>query len=106
MPYSAGRLRKRFHETWLRGIFDLTRSISDEQVAEVIRLTLETKPKNATHWSTRSMAARCGLSNESINRIWRTFGLQPHRIESFQLSTTSGEPQVAGCRGTLFQSAA
>lgn len=91
-PHTVGRLRKRFHETRLRGIFDLPRSgaprtISDEQVAEVIRLTLETKPQNATHWSTRSMATRCGLSNESISRIWRTFGLQPHRTELFQLST-------------------
>jgi transposase len=74
------------------GLFDLPRSgaprtISDEKVAEVVRLTLETKPKNATHWSTRSMAARCGLSNESIHRIWKTFGLQPHRSDAFQLST-------------------
>jgi transposase len=91
-PQTVGTLRKRFHEARLQGIFDLPRSgaprqISDEQIAEVIRLTLETKPKQATHWSTRKMAARCGLSNESISRIWRTFGLQPHRTETFQLST-------------------
>jgi len=91
-PHTVGRLRQRFYESRLQGIFDLPRSgaprkISDEKIAEVIRLTLETKPKHATHWSTRKMAARCGLSNERVSRIWRTFGLQPHRAESFQLST-------------------
>lgn len=91
-PHTVGRLRRRFHGSRLQGVFDLPRSgaprrISDDQVAEVIRLTLETKPKNATHWSTRKMAARTGLSNERVSRIWRTFGLQPHRTESFQLST-------------------
>jgi transposase len=91
-PHTVGRLRKRFCQCRLLAISDLPRSgaprqISDEQVAEVVRLTLETKPKHATHWSTRSMAARCDLSNESIHRIWRTFGLKPHRTETFQLST-------------------
>jgi transposase len=91
-PHTVGRLRKRFYQTRLRGIFDLPRSgaprqISDEKIAEVIRLTLESKPEQATHWSTRSMADRSGLSNESIHRIWHTFGLQPHRTETFQLST-------------------
>jgi transposase len=90
--HTVGRLRKRFYQARLRGIFDLPRSgaprqISDEKIAEVIRLTLESKPPQATHWSTRSMAVRSGLSNESIHRIWRTFGLQPHRTETFQLST-------------------
>lgn len=90
--HTVGRLRKRFHRGRMEAIFDLPRSgaprrISDEKVAEVVRLTLEAKPANATHWSTRSMAARTGLSNESIHRIWKTFGLQPHRSETFQLST-------------------
>lgn len=90
--HTVGRLRKRFAEGRLQAVFDLPRSgaprtITDEQVAEVVRLTLEAKPKNATHWSTRSMGRRTGLSNESIHRIWRTFGLQPHRSETFQLST-------------------
>jgi len=89
---TVGTLRQRFYQTRLQGLFDLPRSgaprsISDEKVAEVVRLTLETKPKHATHWSTRSMARRSGLSNESVHRIWKTFGLQPHRSETFQLST-------------------
>src|SRR5438105_9121113 len=89
---TVGTLRRRFNQVRLEGLFDLPRSgaprkISDEKIAEVVRLTLETKPKQATHWSTRSMAARCGFSNERVHRIWSTFGLQPHRAETFQLST-------------------
>lgn len=89
---TIGSWRKRFLESRLEGLIDLPRSgrprtIGDDQVAEVIRLTLETKPENATHWSTRSMAARVGFSNERISHIWRIFGLQPHRVGSFQIST-------------------
>jgi transposase len=91
-PHSVGKWRRRFLADRLSGLEDLPRPgaprrISDEQIAEVIRLTLETRPKNATHWSTRKMARRCGLSNERVARIWQAFGLQPHRVESFQLST-------------------
>jgi transposase len=62
------------------------RTITDEQVEEVIVRTLETLPKDATHWSTRSMAAQVGLSQTAVSRIWRAFGLQPHRVESWKLS--------------------
>jgi transposase len=50
-------------------------------------MTLESTPKNATHWSTRSLAAACGLSRSSVHRVWRAFALAPHRSESFKLST-------------------
>ena len=63
------------------------RSISDQQVEEVITRTLESQPKQATHWSTRRMAKATGLTQTAISRIWRTFGLQPHRQETFKLST-------------------
>jgi transposase len=63
------------------------RTIGDEKVAEVVAATLERAPKAATHWSTRSMAAQVGLSQSAVSRIWRAFGLQPHRVESFKLST-------------------
>lgn len=55
-------------------------------MAEVVRLTLETKPAQATHWSTRATAARCGLSRDSVHRIWQAFGLQPHRVRGFEFS--------------------
>jgi transposase len=91
MP-TVGKWRKRFVENRLAGLHDEPRSggprsISDEAVAEVVTLTLETKPKNATHWSTRSMAERVGLSQTAISRIWRAFNLQPHREATFKLST-------------------
>lgn len=89
---SVGRWRQRFVEHRLHGLLDLPRSgaprtISDEKVAEVVRTTLEQRPKNATHWSTRSLGKRLGLSHDSIARVWKAFGLQPHRHEHFQFST-------------------
>src|SRR5262249_52716298 len=61
-------------------------TIHDAQVERVVTLTLEAAPRDATHWSTRAMAARCGLSQSTVSRIWRAFGLQPHRTETFKLS--------------------
>jgi transposase len=83
--------RNRFAELGLDGLVDeprpgRPRTITDAQVEEVIVKTLERTPKDATHWSTRSMAAEAGLSREAVGRIWRAFGLQPHRRESFKLS--------------------
>jgi hypothetical protein len=63
------------------------RTISDDQVEAAIVKTLEEKPDNATHWSTRDMATEMGLSQTTIRRTWGAFGLQPHRAESFKLST-------------------
>jgi transposase len=90
-PQMVGKWRARFVRDRLDGLVDEPRSgrprtISDAQVEEVIVRTLETTPKNATHWSTRSMAAQTGLSREAVGRIWRAFGLQPHRVETFKLS--------------------
>jgi transposase len=84
--------RNRFAELGLDGLSDeprpgRPRTITDEQVEAVIVKTLETKPKDATHWSTRSMAAEMGMTSDAIWRIWQAFGLQPHRQETFKLST-------------------
>ena len=60
------------------------RKISDETVERIVTLTLETTPTDATHWSTRDLAKRIGVSQSTISRIWRAFKLQPHRIETFR----------------------
>ena len=83
--------RNRFAQDRLDGLVDeprpgRPRTITDERVEEVIVRTLETTPKDATHWSTRSMAAEVGLSREAVGRIWRAFGLQPHRQDTWKLS--------------------
>jgi transposase len=62
------------------------RKITDAQVEEVITTTLERQPRGATHWSTRSMAAEVGLTQTAVSRIWRAFGLQPHRQQTWKLS--------------------
>ncbi len=84
--------RRRFNQRGLLGLTELPRSgaprqITDEAVEQVVRTTLQRTPEGATHWSTRRLAARLGLSHQSIARIWRAFGLQPHRAEVFNLST-------------------
>ena len=89
---TVGKWRQPFVKDRLAGLHDEPRpgpprSISDDAVAEVVTLTLETKPKNATHGSTRSMAQRVGLSQTAVSRIWRAFSLQPHRESTFKLST-------------------
>ena len=83
--------RRRFLEFRLDGLLDeprpgQPRKITDAQVEEVIARTLESTPRNATHWSTRSMAAEVGLTQTAVSRIWRAFGLQPHRQDNWKLS--------------------
>jgi len=83
--------RRRFLKQGLTGLHEelrpgRPRSIPDEKVATLIRRTLRTKPKDSTHWSCRSLAAETRLSKSTIHRIWRAFGLQPHRARHFQLS--------------------
>jgi transposase len=84
--------RSRFVAERLDGLVDEPRpgpprTITDHQVEAVITKTLETKPKNATHWSTRSMAAEVGLTQSAVHRIWTAFGLAPHRQDSWKLSS-------------------
>jgi transposase len=83
--------RRRFLQQRLAGLYDKPRpgrkrTITDDTIAEVLRMTLEEKPPDATHWSLRSMEAASGVSRSSVNTIWRAFNLQPHRSETFKLS--------------------
>jgi transposase len=89
---TVGKWRGRFLVRRLDGLLDeprpgAPRSITDAEVERVVVRTLETKPKDATHWSTRSLAKAAGLSRSSVHRIWQAFGLKPHRSASFKLST-------------------
>jgi transposase len=89
---TVGKWRGRFATRRLEGLADeprpgVPRSITDEQVEQVITKTLEETPRGATHWSTRSMARATGMSQTAISRIWRAFGLKPHLVETWKLST-------------------
>jgi transposase len=84
--------RQRFLAHRVEGLSDAPRSgaprkIGDDAIERLIALTLETQPEGATHWSTRSMAKRAGMSQTMVSRVWRAFGLQPHRQETFKLSS-------------------
>jgi transposase len=88
---TVGKWRRRFLSRRLEGLLDepragAPRKISDADVERVLTLTLESRPPNATHWSTRSMAEASGLTQTAVSRVWRAFALQPHRTETFKLS--------------------
>ena len=89
---TVGAWRSRFVARRLDGLTDeprpgAPRTVTDEEVERVVTRTLEAMPANATHWSTRRMAAASGLSQSTVGRIWRAFGLKPHRADTFKLST-------------------
>jgi len=88
---TVGRWRRRFLVRGVDGLLDeprpgAPRKISDKAVEDAITRTLNATPRNATHWSTRSLAKEVGISQSSVSRIWRAFSLQPHRSETFKLS--------------------
>src|SRR5437762_469153 len=89
---TVGKWRRRFAERRIEGLHDeprpgAPRQIGDAEIAETIRLTLDTTPPAAAHWSLRSMAAAVGHAPSTIHRIWQAFALQPHRTETSKLST-------------------
>jgi transposase len=89
---TVGKWRRRFVERRIDGLRDEPRSgaprtVADARIEAVIVRTLESQPPDATHWSSRGMARASGLSVSTVQRIWRAFGLQPHRLETFKLST-------------------
>lgn len=89
---TVGYWRRRFSQGGVAALWDeprpgAPRQIGDETIQKAIELTLQTKPPAATHWSTRLMAQKLDLSQSAVSRIWRAFGLKPHRHETFQIST-------------------
>lgn len=90
--HTAGVWRQRFARDGMDGLYDeprpgAPRRIGDDEIAATIRKTLETRPRGATHWSLRTMAKVVGHAPSTIHRIWQAFGLQPHRSETFKLSS-------------------
>jgi len=90
--HTVGKWRRRFLRDRIEGLLDEVRpgrprTIDDDQIAAVIERTLRSTPTDATHWSIRSMAGATGFSHTTIRRIWTAFGLQPHRSETFKLSS-------------------
>ena len=95
-PVTVSKWRKRFAEHRLDGLIDeprpgAVRTISDDVVEQIVIDTLESTPKDATHWSTRSMAQRHGISRQTVSEIWRAFGLKPWEIDEFKISP---DPQL------------
>ena len=91
-PQTVGKWRSRFIARRLDGLLDeprpgAPRTIGDAGIEQLIATTLNSLPRDATHWSTRSLAKKLGLSQSTVSRVWRAFGLQPHRVETFKLST-------------------
>ena len=96
---TVGKWRERFRKDGIDGLLDeprvgAPRKITDRQIEEVVTRTLESMPANSTHSSTRLMAAEMGLSQNAIVRIWRAFGLQPHRVEKFGSAQESDSPPI------------
>src|SRR5271170_2494946 len=93
---TVGLWRRRFLARGVDGLLDepragAPRQMDDERIEQVVTRTLETTPEGATHWSTRLLAKKLHLSQSSVSRIWRAFGLKPHRSETFVLSK---DPQL------------
>jgi len=89
---TVGLWRRRFLDQGLVGLYDELkpggpRSIGDQKIAALIRKTLKTKPRNGTHWTCRSIAVETSVSKSTVQRIWKAFGIQPHRQKHFKLST-------------------
>lgn len=89
---TVGKWRQRFMRFGIEGLHDelragRPRSLSDEKMAALIQKTLHEKPKNGTHWSCRDLSAETGISKSTVHRIWNTFGIKPHRHQTFKLST-------------------
>jgi transposase len=91
-PVQVSRIRRRYAEEGFRGLLDKPRSgrpprLTEAKSARIVALTLKPPPAGLTHWSTRELAQRVGLSHTTVHRIWRAHALQPHRLQTFKFST-------------------
>ena len=92
MPETVARWRRRFLTGGVEALArdaqrpGRPRTITDAQVRTVVRKTTQQTPPNATHWSTRTMAAATGISERSVRRMWRQHGLKPHLVRTFKIS--------------------
>lgn len=91
-PVQISRIRRRFAEDGLAGLTDKPRSgrpprLSEAKGARIVAMTLKAPPEGLTHWSTRELAQRVGVSHATVHRIWQAHALQPHRVESFKFTT-------------------
>jgi transposase len=91
-PVQVSRIRRRFAASGIEGLRDKPRSgrprqITEAKSARIVALTLKTPPAGLTHWSTRELAQRVGVSHMTVHRLWQAHALQPHRIETFKFST-------------------
>ncbi len=89
---TVGKWRRRFLEQRLDGLLDeprpgAPRKLDDARIEQLIATTLNERPRQASHWSTRLLATKLGVSQSTVSRAWRAFGLQPHRVETFKLAT-------------------
>lgn len=92
-PVTVRTWRKRFTEEGLAGLGRVRKgrgrrpTITDEQVAQIVRLTTEETPPGHTHWSCRTMVKHVGVSHSAVQRIWSDLGMKPHRVGMFEVST-------------------
>lgn len=95
-PVQVSRIRRRFAEAGIAGLEDQPRSgrpplVTERKTARIVAMTLKPPPGGLTHWSTRDLADRVGVSHTTVHRVWRAHALQPHRSETFKFST---DPEV------------
>jgi transposase len=110
-PEKAARWRNRFLDGGITALQKdaarpgRTRTITDDQVKRVVEMTIGRKPANATHWSTRTMAAAAAISEASVRRIWHAHGLKPHLVRTFKLSRDIRfARKIGNHRGPVFES--
>ena len=105
-PVQVSRIRRRFAESGIAGLLDKPRSgrprrVTEAKSARIVALTLKSPPPGLTHWSTRELAQRTGVSHMTVHRIWQALALQPHRVETFKQRSLARGEDPSGASGSL-----